>query len=78
MAKLGLFLRSKPPLLLGILMQPAHSLLPFSSLKDASRYSVKFWKKSIKVALDKKIHNTRNVPLESHLKCVGNETWCVN
>ena len=48
MAKLGLFLPSKPPVLLGILMQPAHSLLPFSSLKDASRYKVEFWKKVLR------------------------------
>jgi hypothetical protein len=61
-AKLELFLPSKPPLLLGILMQPAHSLLSFPSINGASRDRVEFWKKRIKVALDKKIHNTPNVP----------------
>jgi hypothetical protein len=61
-AKLGLFLPSKPPLLLNTSMQPARSLLSFPSLKDASRHRVEFRKKSIKVTLDKKIHNTPNVP----------------
>jgi hypothetical protein len=46
--KLGLFLPTKPPVLLGILMQPVHSLWPFSSLKDASRYRVEFWKKVLR------------------------------
>ena len=48
MAKLGLFLPSKPPLLLGILMQPTRSLQPFSSLKAASRCRVEFWKKVLR------------------------------
>jgi hypothetical protein len=47
-AKLELVLPSKPPVLLGILMQPVHSLWPFSSLKDASRYWVEFWKKVLR------------------------------
>jgi hypothetical protein len=61
-AKLGPFLPSKPPLLLDILTHPDHSLLSFPSIKDASRHRVEFRNKSIKVALDKKIHNTPNVP----------------
>jgi hypothetical protein len=61
-AKLGLFLPSKPPLLLGILMQPYHSLLSFPPIKDAYRHIVEFRKKSIKVALEKKMRNTPNVP----------------
>jgi hypothetical protein len=47
-AKLGLFLPSKPPVLLGIKMQPVHSLWEFSSLKDASRYRVEFWKRVLR------------------------------
>jgi hypothetical protein len=47
-AKLGLFLPSKPPVLLGILMQPVHSFGPFSSLTDSSRYRVELWKKVLR------------------------------